>query len=300
MSDPLSHAEVLEDVLARAACVTFMMIAAADRKVDKREIATLEKLCVNPRQFPSELFRTAVAAIARNPDRYFNDLPSGGLDFMDTLTEGIELLERARPDEAPAFKESLMAWSRAIAETPGGSVGLGKKMGKAEAATLAAIADLIALHGPVARPPVQVDDRLARAPLLVFKLVADADGMVDRKERDKLALMCKRVDEFPSPLFRAAVSKLVHDYDRIFMEMQQSNLEPVEELQAAGAELDASYPGESVVFKQCLMRWGKGVAQASGGVLGLGKKTGQQEALVLTAIAVSLGLVDERGKPLVG
>ena len=300
MSDSLSHAEVLEDRLARAAFATFMMIAAADRKVDQRELATLEKLCSSPGQFPSELFRTAIVAIARNPDRYFNELQAGAFHFMDTLGEAIKFLEQERPDEAQAFKESLMAWGRAIAEAPGGFVGLGKKMGKAEAATLAAIAGLIDLHGTVAAPPALVDDRLARAPLLVFKLVAAADGTVDRKEREKLALMCKRVDEFSSPLFRAAVRKLVHDYDRIFMEMQQSNLEPVEELEAAGAELDASYPEESVAFKQCLMRWGRGIAEASGGVLGVGSKTCQQEALALKAIAASLGLVDERGKPMVG
>ena len=255
MSDSLSHAEVLEDMLARAAFVTFMMIAAADRKVDKRELATLEKLCLNPRQFPSALFRTAVAAIARNPDRYSNGLQTGGFHFMDTLAEAIKFLEQERPDEAQAFKESLMAWGRAIAEAPRGFVGLGKKMGKVEAATLAAIAGLIDLHATVAGPSALVDDRLARAPLLVFKLVAAADGTVDRKERDKLAHMCERVNEFSSPLFRAAVRKLVQDYDRIFTEVQQSMLEPAEELQAASAELEVSYPGESMDFKRCLMRW---------------------------------------------
>ena len=204
MSDNLSHVEVLEDRLSRAAFATFMMIAAADRKVDKRELATLEKLCTNPRRFPSALFRTAVAAIARNPDRYFNELQTGAFHFVDTLGEAIKFLEQERPDEAQAFKESLMAWGRVIAESRGGFVGLGKQMGKAEASTLATIAGLIDLHGTVAGTPALLDDRLARAPLLVFKLVAAADGMIDRKERDKLAVMCERVDEFSSPLFRAA------------------------------------------------------------------------------------------------
>ncbi len=298
MSDRSPHDEVLEEKLTRAAFVTFIMIAAADRKVDKRELATLKKLCANPGQFPSELFRTAIASIARNPNRYFHELQPGGLDLMDTLGEAIESLEQGRPDEAQAFKESLMAWSKAIAEVPRGLIGLGKRMGTAEAATLAAIADVIDLHRPVASPPALVDERLARAPLLVFKLVAAADGTVDRKERDKLAQMCERVDEFSSPLFRASVRALVQDYDRIFREMQQSRLDPAVELQAASAELDASYPEESLDFKRCLMRWGRGIAQASGGVLGVGKKTGRQEALALAAIAASLGLVDERGKSL--
>jgi len=300
MSDSLSHTEVLEDALARAAFVTFMMIAAADRQVDRRELATLEKLCTNPSQFPSELFRTAVTRIARNPGRYFNEVQTRSFDFMDILGEVIELLEQERPDEAKAFKVSLLAWAKAIAKAPNRFIGLRKKMDARKALALAAIADVIDLHAAVGGPSALVDDRLSRVPLLIFKMVAGADGTVDWRERDKLAQMCERVNEFSSPLFRAAVGKLVQDYDRIFAEMQRSKLEPAEELQAAGAELDASYPGESVEFKQCLMHWGRGIAQASGGILGVGKKMGKQEAMVLKGIATALGLVDERGKPLGG
>ncbi|PAW86106.1 MAG: hypothetical protein B9S33_08850 [Pedosphaera sp. Tous-C6FEB] len=294
MSDSMFHTEPLEERLACAVSATFVLVAAADRKVDKRELATLEKLCLNPSRFQSALFRSVIATIARDPGTYFNDLPAGTFQLMDTLGGAIRSLEQERPDEAQAFKVSLMEWGRAIAESRSRFAGLRGKMGKAEATALATIADLLELREPEAARAARVDDRLALAPLLVFKLVAAADGQIDRKERDQLAQLCENADEFPSPLFRDAVRTLMQDYDRLFAEVQDGYLDPVEALKAAGAELDTSHPEESDEFKQCLIRWGRAIARASGGVLGVGKKVGRQETQVLALIAAALGSVDER------
>lgn len=294
MSDSIFHTEPLEERLACAVSATFVLIAAADRKVDKREVATLEKLCLNPSRFESALFRTVIAAIAREPGTYFNDLPAGTFQLMDSVGEAIRSLEQERPDAAQAFKVSLMEWGRAIAESRSRFAGLRRKMGQAEATALATIADLLELREPEAGRAARVDDRLALAPLLVFKLVAAADGQIDRKERDQLVQLCEQADVFPSPLFRDAVRTLMQDYDRLFAEAQDGYLDPVEALKAAGVALDTSHPEASAEFKQCLIRWGRAIARASGGVLGVGKNVGRQETQVLALIAAALGTDDER------
>jgi hypothetical protein len=146
-------------------------------------------------------------------------------------------------------------------------------------------------------PQPPASERLARAPLLVFMLVADADGKVDRKERAALERLCSNPDQFSSPLFGAAVRHLVRDADHHFEALQRLELEPLDELAAVAAELETAYPDEARAFKRCLLQWGKAVAEASGGFLGFGRKVRAQEAVTLADIALSLGLVDGNGHP---
>lgn len=293
----MDQPQFADDMLARAPVLVFMMVAAADGNVDKKEQAMLAKLCNDVDQFPSPLFQSAVTTMVKHAERYFSEFRAEGFNCQMNLADAIEVLEDEHPEEAQAFKESLMAWGKAIAEASGGFLGFGRKIGEEEAATLAVIAELIDLNGTGADKPVVEDDSLSRAPLLVFMLVSAADGNVDKKERAMLAKLCENVGKFSNPLFTAAVGEMVKNAERYFGEFQAEGFDFVEELKATAAALDESHPTEARAFKLCLFNWGKAIAEASGGFLGFGKKMGQEEAQTLVAVAVILGLVDENGKP---
>ncbi len=293
----MDQPQFADDMLARTPVLVFMMVAVADGNVDEKEQAMLAKLCNDVGQFPSPLFQTAVATMVQHAERYFSEFRAEGFDCQISLADAIEVLEDEHPDEAQAFKESLMAWGKAIAEASGGILGFGRKIGAEEAASLATIARLIDLDGTGANTPVVEDDSLGRAPLLVFMLVAAADGNVDKKERAMLAKLCENVEKFPSLLFRAAVGEMVKHAERYFEEFQTVGFDFVAALKATAAALDDSHPAEAKEFKLCLLSWGKEIAEASGGFLGFGKKMGQEEAQTLVAIAITLGLVDENGNP---
>lgn len=293
----MDRPQFADEMLAQTPLLVFMLVAAADGKVDKKEQATLAKLCENVEQFPSPLFQSAVGTMVENAERYFGLFQAEGFDCGESLGDAIEVLEDEHPGEAQAFKESLMAWGNAIAEASGGFLGFGSKIGEEEAASLANIASLIGLNGAGADAPVVEDDNLPRAPLLVFMLVAAADGNVDKKERAMLAKLCENVEKFPSLLFRAAVGEMVKNAERYFGEFQTDGFDCIEALKATAAALDESHPAEAKEFKMCLLGWGKAIAEASGGFLGFGKKMGQEEAQTLVVLAITLGVLDETGKP---
>lgn len=296
----MDRPQFADEMLAQTPLLVFMLVAAADGKVDQKEKAALMKLTENLEQFPSPLFQAAVHTMMENAERYMGEFSAEDFDYSEGLSDRIEVLDDEHPVEAQAFKESLMAWGKAIAEASGGLLGFGRKIGAEEAATLAVIAELIDLNGTRGDAPVVEDDSLSRAPLLVFMLIAAADGTVDKKERAMLAKLCENVDKFPNPLFKAAVGEMVKNAERYFGEFQAEGFDCVAALKAAAAALHESHPAEAKEFKLCLLTWGQSIAEASGGFLGFGKKMGQEEAQMLAVVAISLGLMDENGNRLDG
>lgn len=134
-------------------------------------------------------------------------------------------------------------------------------------------------------------EMLARAPLLVFLLVAAADGKVDKKELAGFEAIIDVVMEGASPLLRKAMSEMLPQMERFLGEMLGRN--PVEDLQRIAAILDAHYPEEAEVFKRSLVAIAIKIANSSGGFLGLGSKISKDEKMAIAAIAVALGLAGD-------
>jgi len=136
---------------------------------------------------------------------------------------------------------------------------------------------------------------LTRAPILVFLMVAAADGKVDRKEAKRFAKLLQSPDyEIFTALFALSdVSPL-----DLLEQVQASLTDPKAELEAVRHAIDSTLaPDNAINFKAGLLNLGKEIAEASGGLFGIfGSKISDEEKLAITVIAMGLGLIDEQGR----
>ncbi len=141
----------------------------------------------------------------------------------------------------------------------------------------------------------EVLQHLAKAPALVFLLVAAADGNVDKKE---IAQFKKTIqDPDYQPLF-AAMRETESDIPDLLAAIKSSGRSPVEELAILRGILEQLMPEEAAShYKVMLLKLGKSIAEASGGFLGVfGSKIGKEEKLAIAAIAGALGLLGDDSK----
>ena len=131
---------------------------------------------------------------------------------------------------------------------------------------------------------------LARSPLLVFLLVAAADGKVDRKEFAGFHKVIVGVMTSATPLLRDAMSRLLPRMEETFDELEDIN--PVQELERLAGLLDTHYPKEAKVFKEQLVSIAVKIAESSGGFLGFGSKVSKDEKAAIAGIAITLGLIE--------
>lgn len=131
---------------------------------------------------------------------------------------------------------------------------------------------------------------LTRSPLLIFLLVAAADGKVDKKEFNEFQKVIVGVMTNATPLLRDAMSRLLPRMEQTFDELEDIN--PGEELERLAVVLDTHYPKEAKAFKQQLVSIAVSIAESSGGFLGFGSKISNDEKTAIAGIAVTLGLIE--------
>jgi hypothetical protein len=136
----------------------------------------------------------------------------------------------------------------------------------------------------------EVLQHLAKAPALVFLLVAAADGNVDKKEIGQFQKILQ--DPAYQPLF-AAMRETESDMLELLAEFQSSGRSPIDELAILRGILELLLPEEAAtVYKVMLLKLAKSIAEASGGFLGVfGSKISKEEKLAIAAIANALGLL---------
>lgn len=124
---------------------------------------------------------------------------------------------------------------------------------------------------------------LAKAPCIVFVLVASANGRIDKKELALFRSILKNNEGIPSPIFatiinvtKANVQQLIAEISRSEMSLAQQLLQISFLLQSGRIPRD-----EAVSIARCLCKLGKAVATASGGFLGFGSKISKKEAEML-------------------
>jgi tellurite resistance protein len=152
------------------------------------------------------------------------------------------------------------------------------------------------ISGAPAATPVGAEDdarTLARSPLLVFLLVAAADGKLDKKEFKKFGEVLHQAANCPSPRLRQAIKDMVPHMATIFEDLTRESFNPIEELQRVAQIMDTQYPAEAQVFKESLLSLAVQVAQASGGFLGFGNKIDKNEEEAIAAVAITLGLAGQ-------
>lgn len=129
------------------------------------------------------------------------------------------------------------------------------------------------------------------APLWVFEAVASSDGTIDDKER---AAFMATLDRPPPGMFSAFVFAHVR---RHMASLTEARSEDGRKPKAGIADVQvllARYPdpAEADAFRRSLVDLARNVANASGGVLGMGKKTSDDEAAVIKMICALLHIAD--------
>jgi tellurite resistance protein len=150
--------------------------------------------------------------------------------------------------------------------------------------------------GETASRPINDEEKelLARAPLMVFVLVAAADGKVDKKELAGFQGILNTDLENAPPLLRDILSETLQKLERFLHEFKDRN--PFEDLVRTASVVDAHYPEEGELFKRFLVRVGIKIASSSGGFLGLGSKISKEEKTAIAVIAAALGLIGDEAR----
>jgi hypothetical protein len=132
------------------------------------------------------------------------------------------------------------------------------------------------------------DAIVVRSPLLVFLLVAAADGKVDKKELAMFEQIISGVTAGATPLLRDAMARMVPELERHLSDLQERD--PVEDLKRLATLLDTQFSDQASAFKHTLVAIGIKIAESSGGFLGFGSKISKTEAQAIAGIAVILGV----------
>lgn len=140
----------------------------------------------------------------------------------------------------------------------------------------------------------EVLQHLAKAPVLIFLLVAAADGSIDKKEIKQFQKILQ--DPAYQPLF-AAMRESKSDLSEMLATMQNSERSLVDELAILRGILESLMPEDAAtLYKVMLLKLAKSIAEASGGFLGVfGSKISKEETLAIAAIASALGLLGAKG-----
>lgn len=135
-------------VIAQAPVVAFLIVAAADGNVDKKEaIKFSEVLGSLAAQQEHESLSKMMVLAAQNFQQIMPNLMSGNFDPAAMLQEFRQIVEtRFSEDEAMMMKTSLLVVGHKVAESSGGFLGLGSKISKVEKKALMALAHLLGIQ----------------------------------------------------------------------------------------------------------------------------------------------------------
>ncbi len=119
----------------------FFLVAAADGKVDRKELLEFIKILADPEAISNPLLNRIITNVINDTQSMVSSIAQQEIDYIGELGKLKNIAEsNLPPDEANAFKIALFTLGRQIAEASGGFFGFGSKIGKEEKAALAAIA----------------------------------------------------------------------------------------------------------------------------------------------------------------
>lgn len=126
------------------------------------------------------------------------------------------------------------------------------------------------------------------APLWIFTLVAQIDGVTDKKEITALAKEIGDAPRYRNPLMREILLSLVQDgFDKIWDAYGEDSRSVDKGLSDVADLLDRKIDDETAEgFKLALLSIGKSVAEASAPLFGPAVSDKEKAALVVAAIAL--------------
>jgi tellurite resistance protein len=132
------------ELLARAACWAFVLVAAADGRIDTKERARLRQLLGQSDAFATRWMRDALAHASERLDAILDALDAEPERALDDLRRVADMAEqRLTADEAHELKHDLLAFAKAIAKASGGVLGLGSRIDAQEERAIGRLGTLL-------------------------------------------------------------------------------------------------------------------------------------------------------------
>ncbi|AJQ95462.1 hypothetical protein [Gynuella sunshinyii] len=129
------------ETLKQSVFLIFFLVAAADGKVDKKELIAFIKLLSDPEKITNTLLNRIVTNVINDVPTIISEMAKKKLDYIEELGKLKKIIDNnLSAEEANSFKISLFLVGREIAEASGGFFGFGSKISKEEKGALAAIA----------------------------------------------------------------------------------------------------------------------------------------------------------------
>lgn len=149
-ADGAGGAMTAEDwaMLAKAPCLVFIMVSAADGKVDAKEMIAFGKILGNYGSVPSPILSKVLGIAANNIQSFCQEILSDGRAPRDQLLGLAQLLKSGKipKEDGVMIAKGLIALGNAVASASGGFLGFGPKISKEEKGALAVI-EMILLAG---------------------------------------------------------------------------------------------------------------------------------------------------------
>ncbi|MES2818264.1 MAG: hypothetical protein V4812_04675 [Pseudomonadota bacterium] len=129
------------EALKRAPFLVFFMVAAADGKIDKKELLAFIKLLTEAETYSNPLLTRIVTNIIDDIPAMATGLGQQCLDYQAELNRIRTIVENRMPaEQAEAFKQALFRVGRDIAQASGGFLGFGSRISRDEKRALSYIA----------------------------------------------------------------------------------------------------------------------------------------------------------------
>jgi tellurite resistance protein len=133
------------ELLARAPLLAFLLVAAADGKVDKKELTAFAEIVDAMMAGAPPLLQKAMSEMLPQMARFANE--AGDRNPVEDMERVASVLDTHFPNEAEMFKRTLVAIAIKVASSSGGFLGMGSKISKDEKIAIAAIAITLGLAG---------------------------------------------------------------------------------------------------------------------------------------------------------
>ena len=133
--------------LKQAPFLVFMLVAAADGKVDKKEASEFAKVLVSQEIKENLLMNRIVTNVVHDLPGMLASVASSPNGYFEELGKITDIVDRkVSKEEARQFKIALLLLGKRIAEASGGFLGFGSKISKEEKVALAGIAMFLGLE----------------------------------------------------------------------------------------------------------------------------------------------------------
>lgn len=120
--------------LARSPCLVFLMVAAADGGIDKKEIMAFGSILRQHKAVPSAIFSRILQIAQANFETFTREIMESGAQVQDHLLDLADLLGSGKipREEAINVAHLLCGLAQVIASASGGFLGFGPKISKKE------------------------------------------------------------------------------------------------------------------------------------------------------------------------